>query len=293
MKVFLTGATGYIGSAVCELLKSKGHQPMGLARSAEKAQFLESRGYLARPGDLRDPASLRAPAAEADAVIHLARDPGPDSGQVDRAAVEAMLDALSGPTKPFIYTSGVWVIGDTDGRMVGEVAALHPPELVAWRPAVEELVLEAKERQIRSMVFRPGMVFGRGGGALGGFFRQAREQGAVRIIGKGDNHWSSIHVEDLAALYQLALEQPYSGELFLACGGMPQPVKKIALAVASACGIPDKVESISLEEARAQMGPVADCLVLDNKAGSTKAARFFGWTVRKPSIFDEIASAAS
>jgi len=291
MKVFVTGATGYIGSAVCDSLRAAGHQVLGLARTAEKAQLLEARGLRACPGTLEDAATLTAAAAESDAVIHAALDfKNPRAGEIDRAAVSTLLDALAGSGKPFIYSSGVWVVGDTHGRMVGEVGAVHPPALVAWRPAVEELVLDAKDKAVKSVVLRPGMVFGRRGGALAGLFRDALTHGAVRIIGEGHNHWSCVHIDDLADLYVRAITAPAPGELFIACGGMPQPVEKIARAVAKACGIEGKVESITLEAARENRGLVADCHAMDLKAGSTKAARFFGWTVRKPSIFDEIFS---
>lgn len=290
MKVLVTGATGYIGSAVCEALKAAGHQPVGLARSAEKANLLESKGFVARRGDLTDLNSLRHAADGVDGVIHAADAEGPERGAIAAAAVGAMLDVLAGSRRAFIYTSGVWVVGDTDGRMVGEICALHPPALVAWRPAVETLVLDAKYRGVQTVVLRPGMVFGRRGGALAGFFASAKEHGAVRIIGSGHNYWSNIHIDDLADLYVRAVTEPSAGELFFACGGMPQPVEKIARAVAKACGVEGKVESIPLEAARAAMGPIADCLAMDCRAGSTKPARYFGWTVHKPSIFDEIFS---
>jgi nucleoside-diphosphate-sugar epimerase len=290
MKVFVTGATGYIGSAVCEALRAAGHQALGLARTGEKASQLEARGDAALAGSLEDPEALRRGCGESDAVIHTAMSFTPNGGQVDRAAVDTMLAALEGSGKPFLYTSGVWVYGDTGDRMLGEVAALNPPPLVAWRPAVEELVLEANERGVRSMVFRPGMVFGRKGGFLAGFFHDARTHGAVRVIGDGKNYWSCVHADDLADLYLRAVLRPAGGQLFVACGGMPQQVNRIAEAVAEACGAPGKVEHVPLEAGRAQMGPMADCLAMSCKAGSTKPARFFGWTVRHPSVFDEIAS---
>jgi len=290
MKVFVTGATGYIGSAICDALRAAGHQAIGLARSGEKAAALAARGDQPLPGSLEDHEVLRQGCREADAVIHTALSFVPEAGAIDRAAVEAMLGALEGSNKPFIYTSGVWVYGDTGERMLGEVAPLNPPPLVAWRPAVEELVLDAKERGIRTMVFRPGMVFGRESGFLAGFFHDARTHGAVRVVGDGKNYWSSVHADDLADLYVRAVLRPAAGELFVTCGGMPQQVNRIAEAVAEACGVPGKVEHIPLEEARRQMGPIADCLAMTCKAGSTKPARFFGWTVRRPSIFDEIAS---
>lgn len=290
MRVFVTGATGYIGSAVCEALRAAGHQPAGLARSQQSIEKLAARGDLAVAGSLEDHAGLAAGCREADAVIHMALEFRPDAGQIDRAATAAMLEALAGTGKAFIYTSGVWVFGDTGERMLGEIAPLNPPPLVAWRPAVEQLVLEAKERGVQSMVFRPGMVFGRKGGALAGFFHDARTGGVVRVVGDGKNYWSNVHATDLADLYLRAVTHPAAGELFIACGGMPQQVEKIARAVAEACGIGDKVEHIGLETARGQLGPLADCLAMNCKAGSTKPARFFGWTVRRPSIFDEILS---
>lgn len=294
MKILVTGATGYIGTAVSEALRKAGHQVVGLARSEDKARILESRGHLVCRGDLEAPHSLQAAAAAADGVIHAAMVFDARAGERDRAAVETMLAALEGTGKAFVYTSGVWVMGDTGGRIHGEVSALTPPPLVAWRPAVEQMVLDAKERGVKAVVLRPGMVYGRRGGRLAAFFQDALERRKVRIIGDGRNCWSNVHVDDLADLYLRAVTEPAAGELFIACGGMPQPVEKIARAVAKACGLEppleSRVEPIPLEQARAEMGPLADCLAMDCRAGSTKAARFFGWTVRKPSIFEEILS---
>ena len=290
MRVLVTGATGYIGSAVCELLQKAGHVTVGLARTEEKAQLLESRGYLAVRGALGDHNVLRNAAKASDGVIHAAMQFGTEAGAIDSSAVAALIEALSGSGKPLIYSSGVWVMGNTKGQLKGEVSALAPPPMVAWRPAVEQMVLDSRDKGVKGVVLRSGIVFGRKAGRLAGMFRDAKTLGVVRVIGDGENHWSTIHVDDLADLYVRAVTEPAQGELFIACGGMPQPVGKIARAVAKTCGVDGKIELIPLETARAQMGPLADCLALDCKAGSTKAARYFGWTVRKPSIFDEIFS---
>jgi nucleoside-diphosphate-sugar epimerase len=290
MRILVTGATGYIGSMVCETLQANGHRVAALVRSAEKRAIVETLGYEALSGDLTDLSSLKRAAEGADGIIHTAMAGGADAGAVDRAAVEAMLDALAGTAKPFVYTSGVWVYGDTQGRIAGEVAMLHPAPLVAWRPAVEELVLASKWRDVASVVVRPGMVFGRGGGFVGLMFRQALTEGKVTIPGDGENHWSSIHVEDLADLYARVVADPAAGELFVACGGMPQPLYKIALAVTRSSGIDGNVERLPFPQARQRFGLVADCLAMDQKVASTKATRFFGWTAKRPSIFEEIFS---
>lgn len=288
MKVFVTGATGYIGSAVCDALRRAGHFVFGLAPSPEDAEVIRGRGDIPVKGSLQEPETLRAAAAAADGVVHAAAAAGPEFGALDRLAVDALLDSLNGTGRPFLYTSSVWVMGDTGGRMNGEISAIHPPALLSWRPAVEEKVLAAKENTVKAMVFRPGMVFGRGAGAVGGFFHCARTKGYVEVIGDGENYWSNVHVDDLADLYRRALESPAPGELFLACAGMPHPVKRIAHAVAKAASVEGQVCYVSVDEASARLGSVADALALDCRAGSTKAVRYFGWSPKTPFIFDEI-----
>ena len=279
MKVLVIGATGYIGSAVAERLKIAGHETFGLARSEEAASKVAAAGHHVRAGSLEDLVALRDATHGMDAVAYCAA-----GHQADVAAVTALLPTMKGRT--FLYTSGVWVYGDTKGRMVGEIAPMNPPALVAWRPPLEEKVLEAK-----GMVFRPGTVFGRGGGRARLWYESGRKEGVVRVVGNGENHWSNVHADDLAELYRLALEEPAGGEVFVACGGMPQLVRKMAQAVATACGPETRVEFVPVEEALKTEGPVAECLAMDCKAGSTKAARFFGWSVKHPDVIGEIGSA--
>lgn len=287
MRVFLTGATGYIGSVVAEALMDAGHDVLGLARSEERARQLESRRIEVHRGDLGDPASLAKAAQDADAVIHTAMSIGrPDAGAVDRRAVEAMLASMAGSGRPFIYTSGVWVVGPTFGRVAGELSPLMPPKLVEWRPVVEELVVNAADRRIRGVVLRPGLVFGRRGGFVASLVQQAKEHGVIRVVGTGENHVTCVHVEDLAKLYVLAAEKGPSGEIFLAVDGPSLPVRKIAEAVATTCGA--DIEAWPLEEARKTIGLMADALVLDQKFASTKAARILGWYAEGPTVLEEI-----
>ncbi len=290
MTVFLTGASGYIGSAVAEALATSGHSVIGLARNEEKAKSLEAKGYRAHIGDINDFTSLAVAAKASDGVIHAATGAPASTGKGDTDAVEAMLDALEGSGKPFLYTSGVWVMGDTGGRLASEWSPLDPAQLVEWRPAVERRVIDTTERKIRGMVIRPAMVYGHHSGLLSWFMESARVRGSVRFVGTGANHWSFVHVDDLARMYVLALEKSPAGELFVAAQGSPLRTRDVALAAAKAAGVEGKIEPWPVEEARKEYGPMADALILDQRVGSTKAGRVLGWTPREHSVLDEIAS---
>lgn len=282
MNIFVTGATGYVGSKIAEALRGAGHHVVALARSDEAAAKLNSAGVESRTGDLNDAELVRATAAAADGVIHAAMSWGPDTATLDEAVVRAILDGLAGSNKPFVYTSGAWVLGDTKGRVVGEIARPRPPALVAWRLAVEQLVTDSRDRKVRGIVIRPAMAYGRGGGAAADFVKQAKQHEVVRIVGSGENHWSWVHVEGLARLYVLAIESPLGGELFLAADGPAYPVRTVAEATGA------KVESIPLELAREQMGLMADVLVMDQRVMTTKAGRLLGWDPRYPNVIAEV-----
>ncbi len=288
MNVFLTGATGYVGSAAAQSLQEAGHKVFGLARSAAAASKLRAARIEPVEGDLRQPESLEGPARAADATIHTAMAWGPDSGAVDERAVRTMLDALAGSNKPFLYTSGTWVMGDTRGRVVGEMFPLRPPALVAWRPAVEKLALDAVQRNVKASVIRPPRVYGRAGGPIGEMVKQAREKGVVRYVGSGENYWSLVHIDALAELYRLAVEQEPAGEVLLACDGPAFQVKTIAEAASWTGGAEGRIESWPLEEARAALGPLADALAMDQRIMSTKAGRMLGWDVRRASVLEDL-----
>jgi nucleoside-diphosphate-sugar epimerase len=216
MKVFLTGATGYIGSAVAERLRSAGHQLSGLARSDAAAGRLNAAGIRPTRGDFSDPASVGSAARSADGVISLATTYDP---AIDGPAIDAILEALAGSKEPFVYTSGIWSHGDTGGKVVDESTPPTPAALVQWRQAVEDRVREGARRGIRTVVIRPAIVYGRGGGIPAGFVQSAREEGAARYVGTGENRWPFVHVDDLADLYLLALERAPAGSLLLGVSG--------------------------------------------------------------------------
>jgi len=275
-KVFLTGATGYIGSAIADALLAAGYSVTGLARSDEAARKLRAKGIAPFEGDLMSPVDLAKAAAASAAVIHAGTT---NDGRIDREAILAMGNALR-PLTPFLYTSGIWVLGDTGGKIADETWELNPPALVAWRPDVENLVIAAARIGVRSVVIRPGIVYGRGGGIAADFVPSARETGAARFVGTGENHWPVVHVDDLADLYVRALGS-VGGTLFHATDGFAYRVREIA----EAAGV---TESWPLDEARKTLGAYADALVLDQLVSSEKAQRAFGWQPRAASILDDL-----
>jgi nucleoside-diphosphate-sugar epimerase len=285
MKILVTGATGYIGSAVAEALTRAGHQVQGLARSNDAKSKLESRGIKPVDGDLADAAGLSALVQGFDAVVWTATS---NSEAVDAPAVAAMLEKMAGTGKAFIYTSGVWVHGGTQGSVATEDSPLNAAELVAWRPAVERRVLATQG--IRGIIIRPGIVYGRAGGIPAMLGSSAREGGAARFIGTGENHWPVVFIEDLANLYVRAVERAAAGTILLAVQGPFVKVKDIAAAASEGAGAGGKTISWPLPEARKQFGAFADALALDQQFSARRAEQLLGWTPVGPSILDELRS---
>lgn len=286
MKVFLTGATGYIGSAVQDALIAAGHDVIALARTGEQARRLADMQIQPWRGDLQDPESIAAGAAQADAAIHAAQARDENAPIADRAAAEAILDAYAGSGRPFIYTSGVWVMGNT-AKNADETAPLAPPPVVEWREGVEAVVLAASGRNVRSIVIRPAMVYGRGGGLVTAFERSARETGAAVIVGNGQNHWTFVHIDDLADLYVLALEKAPPGTVLIAASGEPVRVRDVAEAASRAAGTGGRVTTMVPDEAFKTMGPAVQGLVLDQRISGRRAVELLGWRPRRRSVLDE------
>ncbi len=286
MNVFLTGATGYIGSAVADAIVRAGHTVTGLIRPGRHPRNLSERGIRPFEGRLQEPDTLAAEAGRADAVIHTARDPDPNGPLADEAFVAAALDALAGSSKPFLYTSGLWVMGNTK-KDADEDSPLDPPPIVAWRAAVERRVMEAAARGVRSVVIRPATVYGRGGGLVTNFSKSARETGAALIPGDGANHWTFVHIDDLAALYVLALgAEP--GSLFIAASGPALRLSEVARAASEAAGAGGRTATWELDEALAVLGPSVQGLVLDQRVSGRKAERVLGWKPQGAPVLDEI-----
>lgn len=287
MKVFMTGATGYIGAVVSERLARGAHEVVGLARSDEAEESLRERGLSVARGELESPDSLVEPCKNADAVIHLAATGDEDWGKVDEGAVGAILATLEGTDKTFVYTSGIWVVGDTGDALADEEFEGEPLEMVAWRLDTEEKVLGAGDRDVRTTVVRPGVVYGRGGGILAMLVDEARREGRVRVVEDGRQLWPLVHVEDLAELY-LRLLGAEPRTLFHGAAGPSYMLRDLALGAGLAVEGDVEVVEWPLQEARQELGPFADAQALSQRVSSARARNELGWEPRGPTPLEEL-----
>jgi nucleoside-diphosphate-sugar epimerase len=283
MRIFLTGATGYIGSAVLEALVRGGHDVTALVRDSDKAAPLASRGIRTVVGDLATAGSYREFAVGHDGYVLTALESSARAAEVDRAAIEVLLDvarqrdakaAPGGEPRFVIYTSGIWVLGNQT-EPAAEESRLAPAEIVAWRPAHERLVLDAAGPGLRTVVVRPGIVYGGSRGLVGDLFRDATN-GLIRVLGRGENHWPLVYDRDLADLYQrIAVGRDAAG-LFHANDEGDERVNDLVEAISSHLPVRPDVRHVPLDEARTKYGPVAAALALDQIVRSPRA-RALGW----------------
>ena len=287
MRVFMTGASGYIGSAVARELVRAGHEVTGLHHREESAEVVRAAGARPVRGDIADPATYAETAAGHDVLIHLAAD-YEDQEAADTAAVDTLIEAARSHMirdAHLIYTSGCWVLGDTGGTPADEdYPADHPAEIVAWRPAHEERVLgmTGEGSDLTATVIRPGVVYGGVAGLVTPVFASAAEEGAARFVGDGENHWSMVHRNDLATLYLRVVEERASG-IFHGVAGSPIRVIDVARAASEAAGAGGETRSVPLEEARRSAGQVVDALLMDQTL-VTHRAEEVGWSPAYPSF---------
>ncbi|HYT76184.1 MAG TPA: NAD-dependent epimerase/dehydratase family protein [Vicinamibacterales bacterium] len=275
MRVFLTGGTGYVGSAVLEALVRGGHHVDALVRNSEGAARVQKRGAHPVLGDLLQAASWRDAAAAADGSVQAAIEYGPRAKEVDAAAVDVMTKLPPKDRRFLIYTSGIWVLGPAPAP-VDETAPLNPLEIVAWRPAHETRVLDSAAAGLRAIVVRPGILYGGARGIVGDIVKDVAN-GLVRIVGEGENHWPLIYDRDLGELYARLVATPDASGIYHANDEGDETVTDVVSALAEHAQIQPSIRHVPLAEARSKMGPYADALAVDQIVRSPRA-RALGWT---------------
>jgi nucleoside-diphosphate-sugar epimerase len=290
MRVFVTGATGFIGSAIVQDLIGAGHQVLGLARSDASAEALVAAGADVHRGALDNLDSLRSGVAAAEGVIHTAFihdfSNYAAAAETDRRAVETLGAALVGSGHPFVVTSGIALL--TPGRVGTEEDAPNPHSAAGFRIAAEEATLALAAQNVRSSVVRlPPSVHGEGDhGFVPALIGIAREKGVSAYVGDGLNRWSAVHRLDAARLYRLALEQGAAGSRFHGVADEGIPVREIAEVIVRRLNLP--VVSKSPEEAPEHFGWLAHFLGIDCPASSRLTQERLGWKPEHASLLPDI-----
>ena len=279
MRVFVTGATGFIGSAIVQELSSAGHQVSGLARSDASAQALAALGVEVHRGALDDIDSLKRAAAGTDGVIHTAFihdfSDMPRAGKVDHEAILAMGATLAGSGRPLVIASGVMLI---DAPLVTEDIKADRNVIATFRTLSEVAIADLAEQDVRAQIVRlPPTVHGDGDhGFIPMLIGTAREKRAAAYIGDGNNRWAAVHRLDAARLFRLALENGQPGARYHAIHDSGVPTREIAAVIGQRLGLP--VVSKSGAEADAHFGWMGQFFGLDRPASSAWTREQLGWS---------------
>jgi nucleoside-diphosphate-sugar epimerase len=293
MRVFVTGSTGFVGSAVVKELLSAGHKVLGLSRSAKGVEQLKTQGAEALHGTIEDLEILKKGATECDAVIHLAfvHDFADFAGAcaTDRAAITALGSALAaaGGDRALVITSGTMLL--TGGKLGGEDDDPDTTNsMAAARGASEPLSLDFAKQGVRVSVVRlPPTTHGFGSsGFMSHLITIAQQKGVSVYVGDGQNHWSAGHRDDAAKLYRLAMEKAESGSIFHAVGEESVQLKDIATEVGKQLNIP--VVSIPQDKAGDHFGWFQMCITADNLASSAKTRERLGWNPTGATVVEDI-----
>jgi nucleoside-diphosphate-sugar epimerase len=291
MRVFVTGATGFIGSAVVKELIEAGHQVIGVYRSDDKAQALAAAGAEAYRGSIDDPASLKAGAARSDGVIHLAFNHDfsqfAANCETDRRVVVALGSVLAGSERLLIVTSGTAIAKVPPGEPATEDAPAITSSEFPRAASEEAAAAAAATHGVSASVVRlPQVHDPERQGLISPWIAIAREKGVFAYIGEGRNRWPAAHISDVARLYRLAIEKSESGAIYNAVGEEGVPARDIAETIGRRLKVP--VKSITPEEAGGYFGWLAHLAARDMPASSAQTQKKLGWRPTGPGLIADL-----
>jgi nucleoside-diphosphate-sugar epimerase len=293
MKIFCTGASGYIGGSVAAHLSAAGHQVTGLVRSTEKADSVRAFGIEPVVGTLDDAQVLARAAQAADVVVNAA-------SADNKGAVAALLGALTGSGKPFIHTSGSSIIGtrsrgQRSDAVFDESTPFTPSPARAARVALNEFIMSYRDKGCRPVIICPSLIYGIGHGAgrdsvqVPLLIRLARKRGNAAHAGPGENIWSNVHIDDLVPLYALAIDKAPAGAFYFAENG-ENSMREVCEAINRMLGFAGPPSAMSMQEAAAEWGEgtTEDTMASNSRVRANSARRELGWQPRARGLIEEI-----
>ena len=284
MKVVLTGATGFVGSHILRELRERGHEVTAVVRP--NTALDATPGVTPVVVDLYDHAAVVELFKSSDAAIHTASPGDETSAALDAAVADAAIEAYTGTGKAYLHISGIWVYGD--GASIDESSPMNAPALVAWKAPIEQRIIQAEG--MRGVVIVSSVAFGDGGGGLPGLLVGSPRDpdGKLIMVGNGKQHWSTIHVADLAVFFRQVLESDSARGYYVVGDGLNPTVAELTEAAAVAVGAPGAVPG-SEEEIRGRVGDYfAEVILLDQGTRAGKARAELGWSPTHPGLVDEL-----
>ena len=285
MNVALTGSTGFIGSHILTELREHGHEVTALVRDDAQADRVAAMGAAPAVVDLYDRPAVASKFSSADGAIHTASPGDATSANLDAAVVNAATDAFGGTGKPYLQISGEWIYGDN--LDITEQSPIKAPPMVAWKEPIERQVLNAPD--MRGVIIVSGVAYGDGGGGLPGLLLGSPRDDAGNLImlGSGQQHWSTVHVADLADAFRRVLERDSARGYYIINDALHPTVSELTSAAAAAIGAPGAAPG-SDDEARARLGDAfAEVLLLDQGTDTTKARAELDWRPSHSGLVDE------